>query len=202
VRRWGDAWGTSMLSGGALETSGYRGQAWTLKNYLICLGVGYVGSMAIARTSALGGSRVAAIWWRSTVEQMATRLLWTEIFGRWNWGRTQFGQLPQNCNPGDVHDDGQGNRWVCAQNGQWVSMQGYSGYGELVQAGPLGYGELVQAGPLGYGELVQAGPLGDYGGFTPMGHLMDPNTTDERSYHSQQLGLGARDPYAAVMAAA
>jgi hypothetical protein len=101
-----------------------------------------------------------------------------------------------------VHDDGAGNRWVCAQNGQWVSMQGplQGYYGELVQAGPLGYGELVQAGPLGYGELVQAGPLG-YGdsGFTPMGHLMDPTTSDERSYHASQLGLGAKDPYAAMM---
>lgn len=190
VRRWGDAWGGSMLSGATLATSGYRGQAWTLKNYLICTAVGWVGAKVIAKTGALGGASAARIWWRSAIEQMATRLIWTELFARWSWGQQNFGQLPAGCTPGQVYDDGQGNRWLCSANGQWVSMQGLGGYGELVQAGPLGFG-----------ELVQAGPLGDAGGYMPLGHLLDPSTSYSRNEQAQQLGLGSRDPYAAQMAA-
>lgn len=213
VKQWGDNYGTSMISGQHMPISAYRGQSWTLKNYLIATAVGYLGAKAIARSGMFGGSRGAAIWWRSAVEQMATRMIWTEGIARWEWGQAHFGSpaMPASGSPGEVYDDGSGNRWVRSQNGQWVSMQGLGGgyMGELVQAGPLGYGELVKAGPLGnpgyMGELVKAGPLGrhtDNSGYTPIGHLLSESTSDRRNEQAQQLGLGSRDPYAAVMFAA
>jgi hypothetical protein len=75
-------------------------------------------------------------------------------------------------------------------------MQGY-GMGQLVQAGPLGQQYA------GMGELVQAGPLGNdaSGGYTPLGHLLPPGTDDATNETAMQLGMGSRDPYAAMMAA-
>jgi hypothetical protein len=200
VRKWGDTWGTGMLGPAQLAGSPYRGQAWTLKNYLLATAVGWAGAKLISKTG--WGAHAGAIWWRATVENMFTRLLWTEVVARWGWAQQNFGAMPARSAPGTVYDDGKGNRFLMAANGQWVSMQGYGGYGELVQAGPLG--ELVQAGPLG--ELVQAGPLGRHssrhsGGYVPLGHLLDPSTSDERNNAAEQLGLGSRDLFAASLQA-
>ncbi len=110
------------------------------------------------------------------------------MIARSTWGQQQFGatSMPQGS-PGQVFDDGAGNRYLMATNGQWVSMQGM--------------GELVQAGPLG--ELVQAGPLGRYaGGYEPLGHLMPADTPDPWENTAVQMRAGSRDPYLATMTAA
>lgn len=191
VKRWGDPYGNSMLSGGHMDISGFRGSAWSLKNYMICAGVGYLGAKIVARVGSLGGAEAGRIWWRSAVEQMATRLIWTEAISRMDWAKNNFAGLPSGGSPGDIYDDGNGNRFVLGQNRQWVSMQGAGGrYGELVQAGPLGFGELVQAGPLGADVS---------GGFVPLGHLLDERTPDARNEHAMQMRAGSRDPYAAAM---
>jgi hypothetical protein len=189
VRKWGDTWGVGVLGPAQLAGSGYRGQAWTLKNYLIAGATGWLGAKLIARTR--WGSHAAAIFWRTSIENIFTRLVWTEFVARSAWGQQYFGAMPEG-QPGQVFDDGRGNRFLMAANGQWVSMQGVGGYGELVQAGPLGYGELVRAGPLGQHA----------GGYMPLGHLLDEGTSDDRNEMAQQLGLGSRDPFAAALQAA
>ena len=160
VRRWGDPWGTGALGPEKLPGSGYAGQAWSLKNYLLAAATGWVGAKVVARSGMLGGSNAGAVWWRASVEHILTRLLWTEVIGRWDWGVQQFGQVGQGGKPGDIYDDGRGNRWLCSAGGQWVSMQGYQ-YGELVRAGPMGMGELVRAGPMGMHREGQPGERGD-----------------------------------------
>lgn len=185
VRKWGDAWGTGIMSPTPLPGSGYRGQSWSLKNYILAGLTGWLGAKLMGRTKM--GAGWAQIWWRTSVESMATRLVWTEMIARSQWGQTNFGAV--QASPGDVRDDANGNRWLMGANGQWVSMQGY--------------GELVQAGPLG--ELVQAGPLGRYaGGYRPapyagFGHLMAEDTSDARNTQAQELGIGSRDPYLAAL---
>jgi hypothetical protein len=195
VRRFGDSWGTGMLSPNALPGSPFRGQAWTLKNYLIALATGWVGAKLISRTGM--GAHAGSIWWRASIEQMATRLVWTEMIARWGWAQNSFGQLPAGAPPGTVADDGQGNRWLMGAGGQWVSMQGYRGMGELVNAGHLGSatdgGFVPLEGYRGMGELVKEGHLG---------HLLPSIATSREDDQARHLFIGSKDPYAAVLDAA
>ena len=190
VRKWGDSWGVGMLGPQQLPGSGYRGQAWTLKNYLIAGLTGFLGAKLLGRTKM--GAGWANIWWQASIQGIATRLVWTEMIARSTWGQANFGAtgMPGAAGqPGQVYQDGRGNQWLMGQNGQWVSMQG-TGYGELVQAGPLG----------GYGELVQAGPLGRYaGGYQPLGGLMAADSSRAEVERAEALGLGSTDPYLAAI---
>ena len=133
------------------------------------------------------GDKAAENVWRASVDNGIVRLVWTELFGRSKWAQDTFGMVPVN-----------------------------TGYGNLVQAGPLG--NLVPAGPLGYapGTVIDDGAgnryaVNEYGQYVPMmgygndyetipmGHLIDVETADKSfDIRARYLNRGATDPYSAV----
>jgi hypothetical protein len=72
VRRWGDNWGTSLFTN-QVPGSPYRGQAWTFKNYVLAFVAAWGGAKLIARSR--WGAGAARIYFRSSIESMAQRML-------------------------------------------------------------------------------------------------------------------------------
>ena len=195
VKRWGDALST--------PTSGQTGGAWTFKNYLIALAAGYfageVGARVLSKTTGQNMYNGAA-------EFIATKITWSEVVMRWGWTQTQLGgvsdgypafggasdgypafgggdelaALMAQGQPGDMIDDGDGNRYL-NQGGRWIAMMG-ADMGSIVEAGPLG--DIVEAGPLG--ALVEAGPLG---------HMMSQSASRGDERQGAYTFRGSKDPY-------
>jgi len=195
VKRWGDQLTT--------PTSGQTGGAWTFKNYLIALAAGYFAGEVGARVLSKGtGQNI----YNGSAEFIATKITWSEIVMRWGWTQTQLGgvssgypafagasdgypsfaggedlsALMAQGQPGDMIDDGNGNRYL-NQGGRWVAMMG-ADMGGIVEAGPLG--DIVEAGPLG--ALVEAGPLG---------HMMSQSASRSDEAQGAYTFRGSKDPY-------
>jgi hypothetical protein len=193
VKRWGDALTT--------PTSGQTGGAWTFKNYLIALAAGYFAGEVGARVlSKPTGQQI----YNGAAEFIATKITWSEVVMRWGWTQTQLGgvsdgypsfagvsdgypsfaggddlqALMAQGQPGDMIDDGNGNRYL-NQGGRWVAMMGLDG---VVEAGPLG--DVVEAGPLG--SMVEAGPLG---------HMMSQSASRADERQGAYTFRGSKDPY-------
>lgn len=131
VRQLGGAWGEGIGGGmpgamgiGTATTSPYAGQPWSFRNYLTAMTSSWLGAQLIKRFK---GAREAKIVWRSGMENVATRFVWTEIIGRSPQLQQMFGQTML---PG------------------WITEGPMGGYGQLVEAGPMG--QLVDAGPMGH----------------------------------------------------
>jgi hypothetical protein len=198
VKRWGDA-----LEG---PTSPTTGGAWTFKNYLIALATGYFGGELAARMIS---TKTGQDFYQGSADLCATKLTWSEVVMRWDFTKEQLGgvsdgypafggvsqgypafgspevqALMAQGQPGDMIDDGQGNR-LLNQGGRWVAMMG-ADMGGVVEAGPLG-SSVVEAGPLG--AVVEAGPLG---------HMMTQSATRAEDAQGSYLFRGSRDPYRAA----
>ncbi len=206
VRRFGDAWGKGVM--GKNAASPYAGQGWSFKNYLIAVITGYVGAKAIERTK--WGKVAAEQVWRSAVDNVIIRMMWTEVLGRSKWAQDTFGQSDAE---------------------QMAALRQMNGYGNLVPAGALGayhaanpgYGATDASGSVyddgqggrfvmndqgqwvamqgtGYGNLVPAGALGsDYETIAGMGALLDVDVADKAfDMQSRLMNQGATDPYVAV----
>ncbi len=195
VKRWGDAL--------TQPTSGQTGGAWTFKNYLIALATGYFGGELAAR---MINKKTGADFYQGSADFIVTKLTWSEVVMRWGFTSTQLGgvsdgypsfggvsdgypafgnaevqALMAQGQPGDMIDDGQGNR-LLNQGGRWVSMMG----SDIVEAGPLG-SAVVEAGPLG--GVVEAGPLG---------HMMSQSATRADDRQGSYTFRGSKDPYRAA----
>ena len=186
VKRWGDA-----LAGPNSPTTG---GAWTFKNYLIALATGYFGGELAAR---MINKKTGTNFYQGSADFIATKLTWSEVVMRWGFTSGQLGgvsdgypsfggadvqQLMAQGQPGDMIDDGQGNRYL-NQGGRWVAMMGADMGSGVVEAGPLGAG-IVEAGPLG--QVVEAGPLG---------HMMSQSATRAEERTGAYTFRGSKDPY-------
>lgn len=166
--------------------SPFAGQGMTFRGYLVGLVATWVGAKVVQRWKPGWGYT----FWRSGIENMATRLVWTELIARSKWGQQTFGAY--------VTDDRYGNRWL-SQGNQQMAMMG------LQAARPLD--GLQAARPLD-DTLVTARPLdvkaGGVGGRRmtravaralrrgTLGHYLPPGTPDSSArYH----GSGAATPY-------
>lgn len=192
VKRWGDPLTT--------PNSQTTGQAWTFRNYLIALATGYFGGELTAR---MVSKKSGNDFYQGSSDFIATKLTWSELVMRWNFSATQLGsaypsfsgpaypafgsaevqQLMAQGMPGDIIDDGSGNRLLMKGDGRWVAMMGLDG---VVEAGPLGDG-VVEAGPLG--SVVEAGPLG---------HMMAQSASQQRDALASYTFRGSKDPYRAT----
>lgn len=152
VRKWGDLQGSVSWNMGA---------RWSLKNYFIAiLGGGLAGEL-IGRTISVDFGREM---FKGTIDLCVSKAVWHEAIAAIPGGSAVLGNIPAGIKakmrPGDVADDGRGNRYQMQANGQIVAMMGTDSgsssgdMGELVEATPLGSSEM--------GELVEATPLGDY----------------------------------------
>jgi len=192
VKRWGD--------GLTNPNSPTTGGAWTFKNYLIALASGYFGGELAAR---MINKKAGNDFYQGASDFIATKLTWSELVMRWNWTSQQLGsaypsfagaypsfagadvqQLMAQARPGDIVDDGHGNRLLLQPSGQWVAMMG-ADMGNVVEAGPLG--DIVEAGPLG--NVVEAGPLG---------HMMAQSATRADNAQGVYTFRGSKDRYSAA----
>ncbi len=199
VKRWGDVVGP--------PPSGMTGGAWTFKNYLIGLATGYFGGELAARMIS---TKTGNDFYQGSADFIVTKFTWSELVMRWSFTAGQLGTadsdypafagagaggdypafgnaevqaLMAQGQPGDMIDDGQGNR-LLNKGGRWVSMMGADMSG-VVEAGPLG--DVVEAGPLG--QVVEAGPLG---------HMMDQSATRADSQRATYMRRGSTSPYHAA----
>jgi hypothetical protein len=181
ARRFGGTWGTSAFGGGETTPSPYHGQSWPVQAYVI----GFVGSLV--------GSKLVNRFWpgrgyhfhRGAVENMLTRLLWTEGFARSPFMQTAFGRVPMHS----VADVPSGTRWALTPQG-WVSMMG------LTPARPLD--GLTPARPLD-GLAAARGidmKSGGIGGRRYLGHAL-PESAQEREMAAFSRS-GFKNPYQAV----
>jgi hypothetical protein len=123
----------SLLPGGGAFTSSYRGQSWTLGQYI----ASYVGLQVACRLmSKMKNSSFATEMFQGGFDTLATKLIWTEGFSRVPMLQQTFGATIER-------DDG-GNTWM-RDGDQWNSMGDV-----LEEAGPLdGMGDVLEeAGPL------------------------------------------------------
>ncbi len=206
VKRYGSAF--------AGPNSPTTGGNWTWNNYLIALASGFIGGEIMGR---IGWQRAGRNFYRGAADFTATKWMWSEVIMRWpalagggyvqaalgqtsrgypafGGGYPSFGNVPEvrqlmaQGRPGDILDDGQGNRWL-NQGGRWVAMMGADSYdmgADIVEAGPLG-AEMVEAGPLG--AVVEAGPLG---------HMMPAAATRADEAVAAYTFRGSKDPYRAA----
>lgn len=194
VKRWGDPL--------ADPNSPTTGGAWTFKNYLIALAAGYFGGELAAR---MINKKTGNDFYQGSADFIATKLTWSEIVMRWGWSAGQLGggypafggsaypsfgtadvqQLMASGRPGDMIDDGQGNRILMQPDGRWISMMGADMGSAIVEAGPLG--DVVEAGPLG--NVVEAGPLG---------HMMSQSASRADDELGSYTFRGSKDPYRAA----
>ncbi len=188
VRRWGDAWGTSVFgppsaaaaAAGATPPppSPFHGQQWTFTNYVIGLVAMWGGTMLLRRFRP----QWAPHFWRAGIESMATRLVWTEGIARSKWGQETFGQLGQT----QVLDDQNGNRWLRTPQG-WVAMAGLQQERSLDGLEPARDldGLREERGIDRYGRGIG-------GRRERFGHALPPGTDDTSArYH----GAGSVSPY-------
>lgn len=197
VRRWGGAWGVSAWSGKPIASSPFAGQQWTFQGYIVGLLATWAGAKAMNKWKPGWGAH----FWRSGVENMVTRVVWTEFIARSAWGQQNFGQAMGAAFTDDTH----GNRWLSQPGAGAASMQG------LTPARPLD--GLTPARPLD-DTLAVARPVdrqrGGIGGrkyaqrraarlmqraqiaARSMGHYLPEGTDDtEARYH----GSGAATAY-------
>ena len=196
VKRWGDQPGQP----GSPTTGG----AWSFKNYLFSMLAGYLGGELVARTMDASAGRN---FYRGSADFTATKAMWSELVMRWGWsanamggaaypsfggaaypsfGNVEVKQLMAEGMPGDILDDGQGNRYL-NKGGRWVAMMGADMGADIVEAGPLG-SDIVEAGPLG-SVMVEAGPLG---------HMMPAASTRADEARGAYTYRGSKDPYRAA----
>jgi len=200
VTRLGDA-PTAGSTGSMSPTMGGR---WSLTNHIIAGLTAYLGGMLASR---MVSGRVGQLVLEGGVDLMASKALWLELIQRVPSGPAWLGQvrqvpqammgadwsaIMQQAQPGDIIDDGSGNRYLVGADGRATAMMGTSA---LVTASPLdGYGymgaDLITAGPMdGYAQrLLQEGA---------MGHLAVPpdGLVDNAAYISR----GSADPYVAAL---
>ena len=158
VKRWGTTWGEGLM-GDKPSTSPYGGQAWSLRNYLIAIGVGAVGSMIVSRWKP-GAGRV---WMQSVADDIVGRLVWTEVIARSKTGQDYFGFDPV---PVGWEDDGQGNRFAIYDGTNYrqamLGLEQASALGGLERAGPMSssraMGHLTGPRPDPYLQLASPDP--------------------------------------------
>jgi len=196
VKKWGDPVGS--------PTSGQTGGAWSFKNYLYSMLSGYLGGELVSR---MIGKKAGEDFYRGSADFTATKLMWSQLVMNWDWSKQALGSaypsfagsaypsfgtaearaLMAQGTPGDIFDDGQGNRLLMKPDGRWIPMMGADLGADIVEAGPLG-ADIVEAGPLG-GPIVEAGPLG---------HMMNSQTSDADSAMAAYTYRGSRDPFQAA----
>lgn len=89
VKRWGTSWGEGLM-GDKPAVSPYGGQAWSLRNYMIAVAVGAIGSTIASRWKP-GAGRA---WMRSVADDILQRLVYTEVIARSKWGQENLGADP------------------------------------------------------------------------------------------------------------
>lgn len=193
VKRWGDQPGS--------PNSPTTGGAWTFKNYLFSMLAGYLGGELVSR---MMDKKAGEQFYQGSADFTATKLMWSEMVMRWGWsanalgsaypsfaggaypsfGNVEVRQLMEQGMPGDIIDDGQGNR-LLNKGGRWVAMMGADMGADIVEAGPLG--EVIEAGPLG--TVIEAGPLG---------HMMPASATAADDAQGSYMFRGSKSPYTAA----
>lgn len=149
ARRFGAQWGQGVFTGSA--DSAYAGQRWSMSNYAIMVGQGYLVANMLRRS---GRSTMAHAYYRGAWEAVLRRFLWTEVIAQNQWAVSTFGSPV-----GMVSDDAYGNRWYQTPTG-WQAMMGGGGgdFGDaLVTETALG-DTLVEESPLGH-ALPGADPV-------------------------------------------
>lgn len=184
VRNWGGDWGTSVLGaptppGTPPPASPFAGQQWGFQGYAVGVIASYIGARIIERWKPGWGFH----FFRGAIENMATRVVWTEGIARSEWGQKNFGQTAM------VADDSRGNRMVLTPQG-WQYMMGPMG--QLQTERPLD--GLEPARPLD--GLERAGSKdvkhGGIGGRRYYGHFLPPGTDDKRARYE---GSGSTSSY-------
>lgn len=148
ARRFGAAWGQGIFTGSA--DSAYAGQRWSMSNYAIMIGQGYLVGNMLRRS---GRASMAHAYYRGAWEAAMRRFVWTEIIAQNANAVAWFG-----APVGMVQDDSYGNRWYATPQGYAAMMGGADGFGDsLVAESPLG-DSLVAESPLGH-ALPGADPI-------------------------------------------
>ena len=170
VRMWGDATGQ--------PTSWSQGARWSLKNYMIALVAGGLAGELVGRMWSVEGGRQMFV---GTVDLCISKATWHEVIAAIPSGPKYLGNVPEaiarQMRPGDIADDGRGNRYQMQPDGKIVAMMGREYQDEM--------GEIVEAGPMG--ELVDAGPMGEIVDVTPMGSPVYSEDDDWRPGSSDRM---------------
>jgi len=189
VMRWGSTQGGAQFS----QTAGTQ---WGAQNAIVAILSGWFGSKIVKR---FFNQEAAGAFYMGAFVLVAMKLFWFHVLRAIPGGAAYFGAVPG----GTVRYDDNGNV-LMAQNGQWVTMQGYDG---LAEATPLG-GELAPATPLG-GQLAPATPLGQGVDADPWlngdpwmngyGHIMSSNSAGSPADDwGGRTWRGSADPYLAA----
>lgn len=176
VKRWGQSWGTGIF--GTKGQSGYQGDSWSFWNYLLGGAVAYFGGAAVSRAF---GEENGEAFMESIFDDLIGRLLYTEVIGRFDWAKENFGFDPL---PVGYEDDGQGNRYAIFSDTDYrQSMLGLPETSTgLTRASSMG--QLERAGVLSSSAMARRRPPAP-----SMGHLQ----TGDPYYNA-----GSDDPYNAL----
>jgi hypothetical protein len=201
-------WAVKLFAGPPMGSYGANsptmGNNWAWNQYLVSMLSGYLGGELMTRFFT---EKAGRNFYQGSADLTAQKFLWSELFMKWgptaqylgqasrgypsfsggypSFGNVEVQRLMAQGRPGDILDDGQGNRWL-NQGGRWVAMMGYDMGADIVEAGPLG-AEMVEAGPLG--AVVEAGPLG---------HMMPAASTSADEAVAAYTFRGSKDPYRAA----
>lgn len=200
VTRFGDA----TTAGSTGQPSATMGGRWSVTNHLIAGLTSYLAGMLASR---MVGRRTGQLVLEGGVDLMLSKALWLELIQRVPGGPAWLGAAPRahammgsswqalmaQAQPGDIIDDGTGNRYLVGADGRATAMMGAV---QLQTATALdGYGmhgaeQLQTATPLdGYAQrMLQAGA---------MGHLATPPEGYEDA--AAYIARGSADPYVAAL---
>ena len=156
VMRWGNTMGPGIWGDKKDVTSQYGGAGWSLWNYVLGAGVAFLGGAVGGR---IFGKQKAAVFMESIFDDMLQRLAYTEVIGRSDWAKGQFGFDPI---PRGYQIDGEGNRWAQFDDTDYeqgmLGLQESNALGALVPAGPLSTGRGAQTPQNTMGHLPGGDP--------------------------------------------
>ena len=185
------AHGVMRFAGGTSQTqySQTAGAQWGWNQALVAILSAWFGSKLAKK---MFGAEAAGYFYLGGFMLVGMKMFWFHVLRAFPQGASYFGQVPG----GTVRYDENGNV-LMAQNGQWVTMQGYDG---LAEATPLG-GELAPATPLGQG--VDADPWLNGADSDPWlngyGHIMQAGAAGSPAADwGARNWRGSSDPYIAA----
>lgn len=155
--------GGGQLLGGGVMQSQTAGGSWSAAQYAIAFVGAHFGAKIFGKFFS------PTEFQRGARDLIFTKLVWTELIGRSQWAKQQFGGFRYNRNTGTT--------WLTG-GGRAVSMQG-----------------LVQASPLD--GLVQASPL-DGTGYGSYGGLLPSTTSPDQAMRARWSGDGYTSEYNAA----
>jgi len=176
VKRFGQEWGTGIF--GAKGDSQYQGTSWPLWNYLLGAGVAYFGGGAVSRYF---GKASGDAFMESIFDDLIGRLMYTEVIGRFDWAKENFGFDPI---PRGYEDDGRGNRYAIFDDTDYrqsmlglpTGLTGETALGQLETAGVLSCSSMkararAAAAPPAMGHLQNGDPYFNAGSADPYNAL-------------------------------